>query len=270
MACQRFYVLLVEQYLEVTFLIQETVNHTGINQKKPKNIWKMLFVGVLSIALILSVLLILEYSQIQQKETQLSALQAQHNDLESNMTDLQSSYSDLQSSYSNLQTSHSNLQNSYYTMSADYTSLKQKYDMLFQNPPNLQTAFAKTLEKGQVPTLSQLQNWLTTDQTNTTKYNDPDFVCSDFAAMLLVHARTQEWKMGLVFVYGNDTSTHQGWSHAFNALVTTEGLVYVEPQNDGVWWYTNHAAIQAGGNYQMEQYNPVTIHVNDVQIVVSY
>lgn len=244
-------------------MIQENVNQTGMSQEKPKNIWKMLFVGVLSIALILSVLLILEYSQIQQKEAQFSALQAQHDDLKSNMTELQSSYSALQ-------TSHQNLEDSYDTVNADYKSLKQKYDMLFQNPPILQTAFARTLENKQVPSLSQMQNWLALDKTNTMKYNAPDFVCSDFAAMLVVHARTQEWKMGLVFVYGNDTSTHEEWNHAFNAIVTTEGLVYVEPQNDGVWWYANHAAIQAGGDYQMEQYNPVPIHVNDIEIVVNY
>lgn len=137
-------------------------------------------------------------------------------------------------------------------------------------PDALRIAFAAPLENKQVPTLSQFQNWLASDQTNTIQYNPPDFVCKDFAATLVVHARAQELQMGLVFVRGYDVNSHQDWNHAFNAIVTTEGLVYVEPQDDGVWWYADHAAIQSGKDYMIGQYNPAAIHVNDIKTVVNY
>lgn len=189
-------------------MIQENVDQTGMNQKKPRNIWKIFSIGMLLLALTLSAFIFVEHFQLEEKTAEFSALAVQYDNLQSNLTKLQSSYSDLQTSYSVLGTSHSNLQDAYYTMNDNYKSLKEEYDLLLQNPPNLQNAFARTLEKKQVPTLSELQNWLTLDQADTMDYNDPDFVCTDFAAMLVVHARTQEWQMGLVFVYGNDTSTH--------------------------------------------------------------
>lgn len=227
-----------------------TVNHTQLNHERPKNVWKIVSTCMLLCVLLTSYFLILEHSHMQEREAEFSALRAQYESLKSNMT---------------------HLQNSYDNTNENYESLKQKYDMLFQNPPSLQTTFARPLEKKQVPSLTQLQTWLSIDQTDKIgQYNDPDFVCTDFAAMLVVHARTKEWQMGLIFVYGNDTSTHKEWNHAFNAIVTTEGLVYVEPQNDGVWWYANHQAIRSGRDYEMEQYDPVTIHVNDIEIVVSY
>ena len=83
--------------------------------------------------------------------------------------------------------------------------------------------------------MSQLQSWLAVDGTNEFQYIFPDFICQDYAATLMLHARTQEWQMGLVNVYGYDTNTRVEWNHALNAIITTEGLVYVEPQNDRVW-----------------------------------
>ena len=131
--------------------------------------------------------------------------------------------------------------------------------------------FVRPLENKQVPTISQLESWLSIDRTNEYHYNFPDFICQEYAAILVLHARAQEWQMGFVNVYGYDTNTGEEWNHSLNAVVTTDGLVYVEPQNDAVWWYAGHAEMKSGQNYQILHSDPPrTIHIKKIEVVVKY
>jgi hypothetical protein len=129
--------------------------------------------------------------------------------------------------------------------------------------------FARPLEDKQVPTPSELSNWLTTDQTNAIKYR-LDFDCGDFAHQLVIHAREQKYQMGLVYLHGHHTDTNKEFNHAFNVIYTTEGLCYVEPQKDWIWSYPNNAEIEVGKDYEFGLCDPpLRIHVDRIDTIVS-
>lgn len=111
--------------------------------------------------------------------------------------------------------------------------------------------FTSSIEvQWEVPSFSQLSAWLIINITNQVPYQDPDFVCFDFAKMLANHSRQENWKIALVILNGSDTATKQSWYHAINAINTTEGLVYIEPQTDEAWWYSDHEPIVSGNTYK--------------------
>lgn len=123
--------------------------------------------------------------------------------------------------------------------------------------------------KWEVPSVSQLKNWLTLDKTNEMTYHYPDFVCHDFAEMLANHSRQKNWKMAFVSIEGYDTATLESWNHAINAINTTEGLVYIEPQTDEVWWCNNHAQMVSGNTYNFwsPPYQTVSVHINNILVL---
>ena len=49
--------------------------------------------------------------------------------------------------------------------------------------------------------------------------------------------------MGIIAVWGNDSTLGEDYAHAFNFIITQEGLVYIEPQTDSVWWYTDYTRL---------------------------
>jgi len=130
--------------------------------------------------------------------------------------------------------------------------------------------YVRSIEvKWEVPTVSQLRNWLTIDKTNQMTYHYPDFVCFNFSKMLASHSRQENWKMALVLIYGYDTSTNQQWNHAINTINTTEGVVYIEPQTDEVWWLNNYAKMVSGNTYNFWSYpyQTVSVHIKELLVL---
>jgi len=121
-----------------------------------------------------------------------------------------------------------------------------------------------------VPSIEDLENWLQEDQTDTENSSDPNFNCTDFAAMLAIHARTQGYDMGIVWIYGYYNNTNKIFYHAINAIVTTEGLVYVEPQMDKVWCYDDHQQMTEGEIYEFHIRPNKSIYVEEITIVLKY
>jgi len=119
------------------------------------------------------------------------------------------------------------------------------------------------------PTISELSSWLTLDQTNEMDYDYPYFVCFDFAKMLANHSRQKNWKMALVLINGSDISTTQEWYHAVNAINTTEGLVYIEPQTDDLWWCDNYVEMVSGNTYRFwdHPYESVYVYITDILVL---
>ena len=123
------------------------------------------------------------------------------------------------------------------------------------------------------PSIPQLEAWLLADKTNLQEYIYPSFVCEDFAWMLANHARTQKfWKMGIVYIFGYETTFHTEWNHAINAIITSDGFVYIEPQTDEVWWYSNHQPMQSDMIHSFWDYPYVTesVFVESVWIELDY
>lgn len=144
--------------------------------------------------------------------------------------------------YNELNESYSILIINYTTLQKDYEDLSSEYQILFSDYDALVEAFNEPLSYEVMPTTSELESWLLEDDTDKIWYDYPNFVCGDFAVMLSQHAKLEHWDMGVVGVFGYDEN-YESYAHAFNSIVCTEGLVYIEPQTDDVWWYTDHKEI---------------------------
>jgi len=217
-----------------------------------------------------------------------SALQISYNALEGAYVQLNSSYQQLNSSYSSLLNAYSALNSTYgellsrySTLNATYNELLKQYSALnasYSQLLSLNSSYAKLysalyepLTNKTVPTIEELEAWLREDPTDTIAYNMPNFVCGDYAVMLAFHAKLMGWDMGVVAVLGKKADGSE-FNHAFNAINCmeglVEGLVYVEPQTDEVWWYGGHSEIQPGRWYEYPGFGQV--YVQEYIIVVLY
>lgn len=213
-----------------------------------------------------------DYTVLEQRhaslESEYNSLTSEYSILRSEHDALVSEYNSLSQDYNSLQSRHNALQTEYRNLDWSYKRLDEKYKELFSDYQLLKEAFDKPLTYKQVPTIKVLQRWLLyEDQTDKIKY-DPDFVCGDFAVMLAIHAKVKHWDMGVIGVWGYNRDTHEDYAHAFNAIITTEGLVYVEPQNDYVWWYEKYKEISIGTVYEIGE--DQWIYVEDVRIILQY
>jgi predicted nuclease with TOPRIM domain len=174
------------------------------------------------------------------------ALMRDYTELSLEYQDALSDYVELTVAYEELnQTYHELLQN--YTKlereAAGYTALLSEYQLLLANYTQLKEnydAFYATLYKPLpskdkvVPTTEELKKWLKEDKTDEIRYSEPDFVCGDYAVMLHMHAKLKGWDMGVVAVLGKQGM--RPFNHVFNAIECQEDLVYVEPQNDEIFY----------------------------------
>ena len=219
-------------------------------------------------------------------------LDRQYNTLRTNYRTLDNSNSALHNDYENLETSYQTLNTSYQTLNQKYTALDDKYTALndkythlnnqyanssyetllskyaslFQDYNKLSQAFNEPLSAETTPTSTQLEEWLATDNTSSIIYTTPNFICGDFSVMLSLHAKLMNWDIGIVAVRGY-TETNEVFAHAFNAIITTEGLVYIEPQTDQTWWYTGHQEITSGLWWDV---GGQWIYVVDYRVIVWY
>jgi hypothetical protein len=180
---------------------------------------------------------------------------------------LRSQYLSLNSSYAVLNEKYSNLTSQQAAANAQLVQISNRYNDLLNKYNNILQLVDRPIQNPLTPTLSELQSWLKSDDTNQLNYNAPDFVCLDFSVVLAEKARENHWKMGVVFVHGYRNDTGEKLEHAFNLIDTTEGPVYVEPETDLVWWNAGHGQIQLNGVYQID-YKPVL--VQQVDILVGY
>ena len=221
------------------------------------------------------------YSSLNESYVQLSqehsALQISYNALKGAYVQLNSSYSSLLNAYSALNSTYGELLTRYFNLNATYNELLKQYSALnasYSQLLSLNSSYAKLysalyepLTNKTVPTTEELKVWLKEDPTDTIAYNMPNFVCGDYAVMLAFHAKLMGWDMGVVAVLGRKADGSE-FNHAFNAIICREGLVYVEPQTDDVWWYNGHSEIQPGGWYKYPGFGQV--YVEEYIIVVLY
>lgn len=214
-----------------------------------------------------------DYKALEQKhdslESEYNSLTSQYSTLRSEHDALVSEYNSLSQNYKSLQSKYSALRTDYNSLQTKYNSLDRKYEKLFSDYRLLKEAFDKPLIYKQIPTTEALQRWLLyEDQTDGINYDYPDFVCGDFAVMLAIHAKTKHWDMGAVAIWGYIKDTREDFAHALNAIITTEGLVYIEPQTDEVWWYERHEEIESDTIYRFP--DDLRVYVEDVGIILQY
>ena len=220
--------------------------------------------------------------QISQLQSDLSNLQSEVLTLTTNCNDLNATYIGLVADHEILNSAYNGLHIEYNTLNATYSELRTEYDnlevsyeMLYKTHVTVQASydllvrtFDSSLHDKHVPSIAVLQDWLLEDKTDEMEYNYPNFVCTEFAVMLAIHARAEDYDMGVVWIQGYINGTLEAFNHVLNAIVTTEGLVYVEPQSDQVWWYDDHQAMTAGRVYHI--WESVYIDVKKVEIILDY
>jgi len=174
--------------------------------------------------------------------------------------DLSSKYKSLQLEHTKLQGSYSQLSSNYNDLNTQHANLNTQYQILSTNYEPLSTAFNEPLSVKQVPSTNELKEWLASDNTDTLTYSMPNFICGDFAVMLSQHAKLKHWDMGIVAISGYDRDTLESYDHVINHIYTLEGLVYVEPQEDHVWWYNDwHEEISSGSTWEIADNQWITV-----------
>lgn len=170
----------------------------------------------------------------------------------------ESAYSDLLSKFNDISVKYETLQDSHYRLSKRYDELEERYKWL-----------DTSLQTKRIPSISELKLWLQNDKTNEYGYKEQDFTCFHFTVLLMLHGRAQGYDLGVVAIYGESNKTGEPISHSINAVITTEGLVYIEPQLDEVWWLSGHSEMMNGTLYRFPMFEGL-IYVKDISILFEY
>lgn len=181
---------------------------------------------------------------------------------------LNKSFASLQRKYEALLSAYVNLEASYAMLNGSYAALLKEYNALagsLGDREALLKAFYKPLWSNETatPSVNELKEWLKKDETSEIKYTAWDFVCGDYAVMLALHAKLMGWDMGIVAVVGKREDGKE-FNHVFNAIRCKEGLVFIEPQNDEVFY----GPISAGKWYTHPGYGKV--YVEEFILIVPY
>lgn len=142
-------------------------------------------------------------------------------------------------------------ENRYNNLLGDYNDLVDDYNALFSDYDALQDAFKEPLTNPDTPTYNQLVSWLDSDDTDSFEYTE-DWMCGDFAAMLMTRAKTMNWRMRISCMFwsydGDDgwqdpTDPYGEYGHAFNVILCQDydgdgnnDWFYIEPQTDKTWY----------------------------------
>jgi len=181
--------------------------------------------------------------------------------------ELNASYQILAYNHTELKRDYSELSNNYTKLSTKYLTLQGQYESLFNDYGALLEALNEPLSDEEIPSTYELEQWLAIDETDELEYVKPKFVCGDFAVMLSLHAKMKHWDMGVVGVLGH-TQSHKPFAHAFNAVACDEGLVYVEPQTDEVWWNDDYEEITEENWWELPGFGDT--YVEEYIVIVWY
>ena len=147
-------------------------------------------------------------------------------------------------------------QDQYNDLSEDMDLLIDMYNDLFSEYQSVLNILENPLTNPTIPTISEVQNWLYNDNTDTLEYTEY-WMCGDFSAMLMVKAKAMNWRMRIAVMFWSfDTDPNYGvdtpfgtYGHAFNFIVCIDGLWYIEPQTDAIWGVHNNNHFQMWNYY---------------------
>lgn len=177
----------------------------------------------------------------------------------------ESAYSDLLSEYDEISRKYEILSGSYDRLREERDNLTERYDEFARryrwlDPP---------LKNKSIPSTAELRIWLESDRTDEYEYVDPDLTCYQFSVLPMLHGRAQHYDIGVVAIHGYRNETGESFSHSINAIIAAEGLVYVEPQLDEVWWLEDHSGIERGTMHTFPGSEDL-VHVEEISIFFDY
>lgn len=210
---------------------------------------------------------------ITQKNERYESLSSEYSDLLKSWNELVSDWDDLVISYNNLSDWYSNLGDNrdlwieaYDDLLIDYDILRFNYTAIYRYKNDWESICNDPVINQITPSLVEVTNFLNRDNTDSISYTD-SFQCRHYALVLSIKAKSESLKMGVVSISGV-ADNGENVSHAINAIVTNDGLVYIEPQTDFVWWYDDFEAFQVGGVYTIS--DQWVVNLDEVQIKVDY
>ncbi|MEM0314165.1 MAG: hypothetical protein QXQ41_06430 [Candidatus Bathyarchaeia archaeon] len=201
-------------------------------------------------------------------------LNASYTDLMAEYESSLEAYNELKMEHDLLMQNYSLIKSEYARLNASYIDLEAHFERLQETLENINGSYTllrrvlyEPLTNKTVPKIEELKAWLMEDDVDKIKYAYPDFVCGDYAVMLAYHAKLKGWDMGVVVVVGYYPDRRE-FNHAFNAIKCREGLVYVEPQTDSVWWNPGYSEIKSESWYVFPDFG--RIYVDEVVVAVLY
>ena len=163
-----------------------------------------------------------------------------------------SDLSTVQNRYNTLEEEYNDLEEDYTDLLYNYTKLSSNYSTVFGDYQSILSILEDPLTNPTVPTISQIQSWLDSDDTDTHDYVNNIWMCGDYAAMLMVRAKEMKWRMRIAcmfFSFSSDpefgtTDPYGSYGHAFNFIYCQDGndpdsildIYFIEPQSDAVWY----------------------------------
>ena len=133
-----------------------------------------------------------------------------------------------------------------------YSQLSPDYSFLFGDDyQSLLDDIGEPIEDPLIPTIAQVNSWLSLDKTDELLYIEDVWMCGDYAARLTVNAKEKSWRMYVVILFyslegesGYGIHNPEGnIGHAFNLIFCEDGadegddldVWYIEPQADTIW-----------------------------------
>ncbi len=147
-----------------------------------------------------------------------------------------------------LETRNSELETRLIDVESAYENLSERYSVLFSDYETIRFALEDPIETPTIPTYEEVLAWLLEDDTNDHQYNLSTWNCGDYAVMLMIRAKTMNWRMRLAILewsyegnasFGSTEEPYGVLGHAFNLIECTDGVWYIEPQTDCIWYPTN-------------------------------
>jgi hypothetical protein len=117
----------------------------------------------------------------------------------------------------------------------------------------------------QVPNLAHIDAWLSEDTTDNLTFNE-GFTKEYLSVLLSLKAQQMKWRIGIVEISGNFTSDNVS-REIFNVIQTDEGLVYIDPQTDNIWWNEQFEETTIDKNWKI---NNDIIKVTEIIYVLDY
>lgn len=174
-------------------------------------------------------------------------------------------WNSLKDDWNDLVFEHDELVNDWDILEKDWELLVATNSELRKYEYNWNTFCEDELIYQETLSIYSLKSFLTDDRTDKIAYSD-NFRCRHYALMLSLKGKTRDYRLGVITVQGNYTAGGE-YFHAFNAVRTDKGVVYIEPQIDETWSYKNHVEIRGGTIWLIDN---VTVNVTSVEIIVDY
>jgi hypothetical protein len=185
-----------------------------------------------------------------------------------NTDNLQQRYDTVIEYYTELQADNQKLNKVAENKDNQISSLQTELDDLSQEYSTLQSDWTSLFSdqiQYEAPSNNQLTSWLAADPTDQHTISG-SYTTADQAILLSLKAKNQNFKLGVVTVYGN--FTEELLEYTYN-IVETEGgyVVYIDPQTDEIWWTPGYEEVSQDRVWDLGKYD--SVYVTEVDTIIG-